>query len=522
MDLQPHTMHFTALGNHTENAAYSILKRGLLLAGSDGTAFVCDTHRVAYGDFCWHVASCASYLRAEGVTANSYVIISEPDGFQSVMAVLACIYVGAVAVVLSPRLSGLALSQAIRDSGATYALASLERCSRFNFDGLRIRTLILQSGNDLLATTSAERLSTSSLYPEPCSPNHPAFCLYTSGTTGQQRGVLHSHRTISSSVRYLSDTLNVQPRDTLYVTSKLFFAYALGLSLFGSLACGATSLLDPLWPTSERVIEILRRHCPRHFFSVPRVYQQLLDGDLHPSDLRETQTFVSAGEKLPHPVYEEWSERFERRILDSYGCTESVHMLLANTNAFNKPGSSGVPCPDVEIDLRPLEESASTVATPHIRGVLWFRCPHSYEAYITDKAIAHHTSRWIRTGDVFERDADGYLFYIGRTDDMMKRFGRWVSPSDIEHAAIHPLVRECAVGEHHTHNGQKLVVLHIVPATSAPSTLASDLHRAIGLLPPHRRPDAICFVDELPRGPTGKILRNLLSSVPAYGLWRIL
>src|ERR1700756_974051 len=248
--------------------------------------------------------------------------------------------------------------------------------------------------------------------------------------------------------RYGKAILNVTEDDRLFSVAKLFFAYGLGNGLYFSLAVGATSILLPGPPKPQSIFEIVERFRPPLFFSVPSNYANFLP---HPPDAGNIPDFssvrhaVSAGECLPAAIFHRFKERFGVEILDAIGSTEALHMFIANRPGAVKPGSSGTIIPGFE--ARIVDENNQAVA-PGEMGDLMIKTDAACACYWNqhDKTKDTISGHWLRTGDRYYQDAEGYFWYAGRSDDMLKVSGVWVSPIEIEHVLIeHPAVQEAAV-----------------------------------------------------------------------------
>jgi benzoate-CoA ligase len=343
-----------------------------------------------------------------------------------------------------------------------------------------------------------------------------AFCLYSSGSTGGPKGVFHRGGDLLQTAKlYAENLLGIQQRDVIFSASKMFFAYGLGNSLTFAFHAGATAILIPDRPTPETVLAALRKHQVTIFFGFPTLYAAILAslGERAIDPLPRLRICVSAGEALPAAVAERWSARFGLEILDGIGSTETLHIFMSNRPGDVRRGTSGKVVAGYEVALR--DEAGTAIGVDQI-GDLWCRGPSLATGYRNNPDASRHTfvDGWIRTGDKYLRDADGYYHYAGRADDMLKVGGTWVSPYEVESALMdHPTVLEAAVVAHADHDElikpKAFVVLKDHAAAS--SELAAGLRNFVkARLAPYKYPRWIEFRAELPKTATGKIRRNLL------------
>jgi acyl-coenzyme A synthetase/AMP-(fatty) acid ligase len=339
-----------------------------------------------------------------------------------------------------------------------------------------------------------------------------AFWLYTSGTTGGPKAVVHVHRNLLACRHYGIDVLQATERDRVFATSKLFFAYALGNALLIPLYVGARVYLDPAWPEPATVLSVVRAFEPTLFFSVPTFYARLLRADLPPDAFRSVRACVSAGERLPPELYFAWRKRFGVEILDGLGATETIFMVLSSRPGRSRAGSVGQPVPGTEVRLL---DSGDRPAADGDPGVLQVRTPSVSSGYWNRLDVSRRafTGEWFRTGDLFTRDADGFYYHDGREDERFKVAGLWVVPTEVEAALrAHPDVVEAGVVGAVVDGGLTKVVAFVVPRGDArPEAVSTALAAHLAaMLPSHQRPHQIHVVEDLPRTVTGKLQRYVL------------
>jgi benzoate-CoA ligase len=351
-----------------------------------------------------------------------------------------------------------------------------------------------------------------SLDPAPTTSDDACFWLYSSGSTGQPKGTIHVHASlIQTAELYGRAVLGIREDDLVFSAAKLFFAYGLGNALTFPLAVGATTLLMAERPSPGSVYARLKSHRPTIFYGVPTLYAAMLAApDLPRREELALRVCVSAGEALPAEIGRRWTERFGVQILDGIGSTEMLHIFLSNRPGENRYGTSGRPAPGYQVrvvdehgdDCRPGEVGDLLVAGPSAAAGYWNN---------RDKTRATFMGAWTRTGDKYTRDDEGYYTYGGRSDDMLKVGGIFVSPFEVEAAlATHPDVLEAAVigvpDESALIKPKAFVVTK--PGVSGTAALADALKQHVkDRLAPYKYPRWVEFVPELPKTATGKIQR---------------
>ncbi len=348
------------------------------------------------------------------------------------------------------------------------------------------------------------------------SKDDAAFWLYSSGSTGSPKGAVHRQRDmLVCSDTYALQILGITERDITFSAAKLFFAYGLGNNLYFPMRVGAEAVLLADRPTPEAVFRILDRERPTLFFGVPTLYAGMLQvkGAETQFDLSSLRLCVSAGESLPADVYRRWIDRFHVEILDGIGTTEVLHIFLSNRPGEVRPGSSGVPVPGYEAVV--VDEEGNPVPRGEI-GNLRVKGDSTMALYWNrpEKTQQVLDGPWIQTGDKYYVDEDGYFWYCGRTDDMLKVGGIWVSPVEVENTLVaHEAVLEAAVVGHQDQDQltkPKAFVVLKDPKSASPE-LAEILKEFVrGRIAPYKRPWWVEFVPSLPKTATGKIQRYKL------------
>jgi benzoate-CoA ligase family protein len=342
-----------------------------------------------------------------------------------------------------------------------------------------------------------------------------AFWLYSSGSTGRPKGVVHAHGDIAVTVeKYARNILRIDERDVCYSTTKLFHAYGLGNGLSFPLSVGATAGLVKGRSTPERIFEAVRRYRPTLFFSVPALYAAMVKtpggADVDYSNVRAC---VSAAEALPAAVLARWQAMTGAPILDGIGSTEMLHIYCSNTLSDLAPGTSGRPVPGYELRLvnqQGIDVAAGEPGDLMVRGD---SCA-AYYWHQRDKTRFSMRGEWFHTGDRYVVDGDGHYVYQGRSDDMIKVGGLWVSPADVEGCLVrHPEVSEAAVIGVQIEDVSRIKAFVITTsgAPADPEALADELRSwCKEHLRRYEYPHVVTFVEDLPRTPTGKVQRYKL------------
>jgi benzoate-CoA ligase family protein len=416
---------------------------------------------------------------------------------------------GAVAVPCSTLLPPEGLAYVFKDSEAKLVVVSPEHLQNAKAGGAPRIVL----GSDLVKGDPAalgqfERET-------------PCLVLYTSGSTGQPKGAVHRHGhmpcTVESVARKVYD---LQPDDRLFSVPRLFFAYGLGNSLSIPLGIGASTILVSERPTPALIAEVFARYRPTVFFAVPTVFRMILEHVRQGNriDAGSLKFSVSAGEVLPVATWNEWKALTGSEIIETIGTTELLHAFIHNYRDRNRPGSSGVALEGYEVKLT--DESGAVVQGAG-RGHLHARGGSAIPYYLNKPEKTAETIRdgWVRTGDVYRRDAEGFYWFEGRSDDLFKCSGLWVSPGEVEEAVCrHPAVMEAAVIAARDAHGGTIPAAYVLlrPGHSAGEALENAIKdEAAKTLPRYKRPQRIHFMSELPRTPTGKVQRFKLRQMAA-------
>ena len=516
------------------NLSTALLDEQLEKGFGDRPALIEGGRLTTYAQLLEKACRFANALETLGIRAGDRVILNLPDSIDWAVSFLGCVRLGALPVPLNTWMPGADYEYFFADSGARVLVlggeAAREQARHWTRFGDLEHVLIsssLAGGAETLRFGAETRRPQVSRYdevlasgaprraPPQTREDDPAFWLYSSGTTGRPKGAVHrQHSMIFSADHYASEILALRPGEVVFSAAKLFFAYGLGNSLCFPLRHGAVSVLYPGRSTPDAMFQILSGHRPAVFFCVPTLYAAMLErGGENVSQLASLRLCVSAGEPLPAEIFLRWKERFGVEILDGIGSTEMAHIFLSNTSGRVRPGSTGRPVAGYR--LRVLDEDGREVPRGEI-GSLWVRGESAFREYWGNQEATEAVQRsgWVATGDKYRADEEGFYWYAGRGDDMLKVSGLWVSPFEVESVVIeHPAVRECAVVGVEDAHGLVKPCAFVVPSDGeAPS---DEMARSIqdfvkSRLAPYKYPRHVRFTDTLPKTATGKIQRYKL------------
>ncbi|HZA00294.1 MAG TPA: benzoate-CoA ligase family protein [Acidimicrobiales bacterium] len=501
------------------NAAAWLLDRQLEAGHGDRTAYRIDGVAVTYAELQQEVWRAQNALRRLDVRRGERVALVVDDELAFPAWLLGGLRAGAVPVPLSTMLTGDELAAIVADAEAGTVVVSdryREQLPTIGGRASELRQAVVigepADAGDLPVHGWSDFTDRGEAPVAATGPDSPAFWLYSSGTTGLPKGVMHRHASLQATAdTYARSILEIGPEDRCLSVPKLFFAYGLGNSLTFPLSVGASAVLNPRPPTPPEVLDLVRAEQPTLFFATPGFVAALLDADPADDAFASVRCTVTAGEALPADLQRRFSGRFGHPVLDGIGSTEALHIFLSNTKGAERPGTSGVPVPGYEARL--VDDAGRELAEADTPGRLQVRGPSVATGYWCRDAAsrAAFQGEWLVTGDVYSRSVDGYWTFLGRNNDMIKAGGIWVSPAEVEGVLVEqPDVLEAAVVGGRDAQGLEVTVAFVVPRSGHQvDTAAVEAHcrdRMAGF----KRPRRIEVVDGLPKTPTGKIQRFAL------------
>ncbi len=480
------------------------------------TALKWESGSWSYRELHHWIQKLSSELSNRGVGVGDRVVFQCSDTARFVASYLAVINIGAVSVAVSTRVSDEDLKDVIDDARPRLLVRDSTK-DKLQFDlNAKTDTLCEQIQLDDFGMETSRYSQTGTIER---GPNDECLWVYSSGSTSRPKGIVHTHQMIIDCSVFHLETLEIEPGDVVFCTSRLSFAYALANGLLIPLLIGATVYLHPDWVSPSDVCKVLRKESVKVLFSVPSIYRALLnhvDSD-GIKDFGGPEYFVSAGEHLPSQIQQAWKEVTGKTIINAYGCSETLFLAFAG-NADDTPAESvGKALECVEpwlIDfntgnqLEQLEQAA----------VLYLSHPFMFNHYANRmrETEARLVDNRFVTGDLFRCDSDGNWYHLGREDDRIKVSGQWVELREVEHIGRScDAANEVAVVSATDHQGMRRSALFFVPDEDLKDTLAINMMRehVNSQLPGYKRPSWIRTIAEIPRTVNGKIGRGQLQKL---------
>ncbi len=509
------------------NAAVDFIDRNVAEGRGRRTAMIDDDGSYTYAELLERVNRAGNALLGLGLAQETRVAMALLDTVDFPAVFWGAIKAGLVPIPLNTLLTAQDYAYMLRDSRARALVVAeplLDKLLPAAKDQPHLRHIVVagRAGHGHARLEALMGAASGTLQAAATTADDVAFWLYSSGSTGAPKGAMHLQSDlVHTAALWGRGVLGITEQDLSYSAAKLFFAYGLGNAMTLPFHIGGACVVTAGRPTPDSVMAVLRRHQPTLFYGVPTLYGAIL---ADPSNDRAAgsprlRLCVSAGEALPEEVGKRWRERFGVDILDGIGSTEMLHIFLANRPGEVRYGTTGKPVPGYE--LRIVDETGQPVPPGQI-GELLVSGPSAAIGYWNQRAKSLHTFRgpWTYTGDKYTVDPEGYYRYCGRSDDMMKVSGNWVSPFEVEATLIaHPKVLEAAVVGQDDEQGlvkpKAFVVLKPEAAGADRAALTGELQSFVkARLAPYKYPRWIEYVDALPKTATGKIQRFKLRAKP--------
>jgi benzoate-CoA ligase family protein len=521
------------------NACEYLLDRRLAAGEADRLALTGTAGEVTYGALHERVCATAAGLRSLGLQPEQRVLMLMADSPDFVAVYLAAMRIGAIPVPVSTMLRPDGVAELLQDSRARLLAVSPEFAAtgaRAAADAPELAAMLVGASEPSAAGPAGSGPGPS---PEVSAPvpvhrlhdvavaapdepvyqttaDSPAFWLYTSGTTGAPKGAMHRH----GSVRVVCETygtqvLGIRPGDRCLSAAKAFFAYGLGNSVLFPLSVGAAAILEPAPSRPATMAALAQKFAATLFFAGPTFFANMLNADLAPDALRGVRLAASAGEALPAALQQRWTSRFGIDILDGIGMTEMLHIFLSNRPGQIRDGTTGIAVPGY--DLRIIGEDGQDVP-PGTPGTLLVRGESAATGYWSRYAASRQVfgGEWLRTGDTYVQDSGGFYLCLGRTGDMLKASGMWVSPAEVEQRLLaHDAVAQAVVVASHDSNGLEKPVAYVILKSGSAAGEDELIEFARAGLPSFKRPRRVLFVDSYPTTATGKIRRVELRQMAA-------
>ena len=497
------------------NAATTFIDENIKQGRGGKVAIYYQDQEITYQEVFEKVNRTGNALRDLGIEFEQRVLVILPDSPEFAYNFFGAIKIGAVAVPTNPWMFAKDYEYLINDSRARAIIvheSTLPEVEKIWHNTPHLKHVIVVGAPKGRALSYEQLLTKASDKLETAKTTRDDVCFwgYTSGSTGNPKGAVHlQHDMITISDLFVKPVLQMKETDRCFSASKMFFSYGLGNSLYFPFRFGASTVLWPEKPDPEKILQVIAKYRPTFFFSVPTLFARFLRIDKK-YDLSSLRICLSSGEPLPPALFHQWRERTGLELLDVVGSTEATHDFLANRPGRAKAGSSGEVTPAFEakiVDDQGHEVPIGQVGNLLVKGDA--TAPFYWNKHEQTKRTMQ--GEWLKTGDTYYRDAEGFYWYCGRSDDMMKVGGLWVSPIEIENALEeHPAVLESGVVAAEDADGLlKPKAYVLLKAEYQPSAeLKVELQNHVkSKLEPYKYPRWVEFVDDLPKTVTGKIQR---------------
>jgi benzoate-CoA ligase family protein len=504
--------------------ASRVLFDNLAKGNGDRTALIGPAGSRTYEQLCEEACRWGNGFASLGLQRGDRILLFLDDTPAYPAAFFGAVRAGFVPLLINTLTPPDLLQFYLADSGATVAVVDAEFCARFDAEACKdtaLATLIVVNGAvganaapKALAAEPWRKDSSADLAEADTHRDEMAFWMYSSGSTGRPKGIVHlQHDMPYSDEAFAKNVLRLKPDDICFSVPKIFFAYGFGNSITFPFSAGAATLLLPGQPKPAGIFEAIGRYRPTAFFGLPTLYVTLTNApEADKADFSSLRMSLSAAEVLSGEVFNRWKALTGQEIMEGLGSTEVLHVYLSNLPEKKKPGAAGKRVPGYEVVLR---DKDGREVDGSEEGIMWVRGDSATPLYWNRPDKSAETIReggWIYTGDRFQRDDDGFYFFRGRADDLVKISGQWVYPLEVELClAEHPDIRECAVYAAELPDRRMtlraVVVMTVGAVDEAKATRQLQDYVKEKLLP-YKYPREVKFVAELPKTGTGKIDRQ--------------
>jgi benzoate-CoA ligase family protein len=500
------------------NAAAFFVDRHLAEGRAGRPEFRAGGRTITYGEVADLVARAAGALAEAGVDIEQRVLLALNDSPAFVGAFWGAAKLGAVSVPVNTLMSGAEYEFLLNDSRARVAIVEAEVAPRVLALRERcpwLREVLVVGGRTAGALDFDEALARAKPVMDAAltSREDVVYWGYTSGSTGAPKAAVHCHKDFVAAADLVGvNVFGLSADDLVFSASKLYFAFGLGNALYFPARVGAAAVLVAERITAERALAVIAAERPTVFFAVPTLYARMLevpDAERR-FDLSSLRFGVSSGEALPPAIFDAWADRFGLELVEVVGSTEALHDFIANRPGQARRGSAGKVVDGFETRL--VDDDGAPVPPDGV-GHLLVRGETTSPYYWNRLERTRQTmlGEWLRTGDMFRRDAEGWFYFEGRADDMLKVAGQWVSPAEVEaHLVAHPAVLEAGVVGDSDGRGQTTPRACVVlkAGVAASPALAAELREFVrGRAAGYKAPAVVEFVADLPKTATGKIQR---------------
>ena len=486
-------------------------------------ALICNDEMVTYRQLWSRVNQAGNAFLGLEITTGDRVILMVRDTPAFFYVYLGLMTIGAVPIAINLRLSNADVAYTMNDSQAKAIVLDDIFFKDYQNVAKDITLEPKVINTDVEHTNfyylpSIMKAASSELNVVKLKSEDPAFWMYSSGTTGRPKGVIHSQTSILSADNLMGNILGVGPGDRVYGSSKLFFAFSLAHCFLSPIKLGATVILYPDWPDAEAVTRVVERYEPTVLLSVPTFFRNMLRGDIKSKPaFKNVRHYVAAGEKLPKNLFDQWMAVTGCPILEGIGATETCFLFLANRPDNVNVGTCGLPTPGTEVKL--IDRDGIVINQPNVPGVLWVKMASVASGYwkMKERTMEVFKEGWYCTNDMFVCNASGYYEYQGRIDDILKISGQWVSPAEIEEQVlkIKEISEAAVVGVLNDDGLIRLALFIVAPELTGPTEqfemqLTSFLKANLSI---YKCPRRIYFLEEMPLTATGKLQRFVLRNI---------